>query len=147
MATISYDTDVIAWANEQAKLIRTGRFELLDIEHIADEIEDVGKSEKRELENRMAVLLSHLLKWQYQPDRRGRSWQHTIIEQRKRVVNRIQKTPSLKPELEDSEWWTGIWLDALDITTRETGFLYERFPDSCPWRFEQIVSTDFWPET
>ena len=66
----TYEDDVVAWANEQARLLRTGRFDLLDIEHIAEEIEDVGKSEQRELANRMAVLLTHLLKWHYQPERR-----------------------------------------------------------------------------
>ena len=77
---ITYDTDIIAWANEQAALIRARRFDLLDLEHIAEEIEDVGKSEKRELASRMAILLSHLLKWQFQSGRRGASWQRTIKE-------------------------------------------------------------------
>ena len=79
---IAYEKDIVAWANEQASFIRAGRFELLDLEHIAEEIEDVGKSEQRELENRMAILLAHLLKWQYQPARRGASWQKTIKVQR-----------------------------------------------------------------
>jgi len=74
----SYKADIIAWANEQAAFIRAGRFDLLDLEHIAEEIEDVGKSEQRELASRMAVLLAHLLKWQYQPARRGSSWDKTI---------------------------------------------------------------------
>jgi hypothetical protein len=142
----NYETDVIAWANEQASLIRAGRFEMLDLEHIADEIEDVGKSEQRELESRMAVLLAHLIKWQYQPDRRGSSWRHTISEQRKRVLQRIQKIPSLKTDLNNPDWWSGVWADALDITTRETGFLYERFPLECPWEYSQITDIDFWPE-
>ena len=71
--TATYEKDVIAWANEQAALLRAGRFSALDIEHIAEEIEDVGKSERREFVSRMAVLLAHLLKWQYQPERRGAS--------------------------------------------------------------------------
>ncbi|MDR3089077.1 MAG: DUF29 domain-containing protein, partial [Desulfobulbaceae bacterium] len=70
----AYETDVVAWAGEQARLLRAGRFDLLDIENIAEEIEDVGKAEQRELMSRMAVLLAHLLKWQYQPERRGKSW-------------------------------------------------------------------------
>lgn len=78
MAT-AYETDVIAWANEQARLLRAGLLSQLDIEHIADEIEDVGKSEKREIRNRMALLLAHLLKWQYQPIYRGNSWIRTIF--------------------------------------------------------------------
>ena len=78
----AYDKDINAWAQEQARLLRAGRFEMLDIEHIAGEIEDVGKSEQRELASRMAVLLAHLLKWQYQPERRGASWEKTIKAQR-----------------------------------------------------------------
>ncbi len=84
----SYEADVVVWANEQAELIRAGRFDLLDLEHIAEEIEDVGKSEQRELASRMAVLMSHLLKWQYQPDRRGASWRATIRTQRNLISKR-----------------------------------------------------------
>ena len=70
----NYETDVVAWANEQARLIRAGKFDQLDLEHLAEEIEDVGKSEQRELASRMAVLLMHLLKWKFQPERRSKSW-------------------------------------------------------------------------
>jgi hypothetical protein len=78
----SYEKDVVAWAKEQAALLRAGKLSAIDVEHIAEEIEDVGKSEQRELVNRMAVLLAHLLKWQFQPDRRGASWMRTIDAQR-----------------------------------------------------------------
>jgi hypothetical protein len=105
MAAARYDTDIIAWANEQARLLRAGRFDALNIEHIADEIEDVGKSEQREFESRMAVLLAHLLKWRYQPERRGNSWRRTLAEQRKALARRLQKTPSLRPDLHDPEWF------------------------------------------
>ena len=144
-ATNSYDNDVIAWANEQARLLRAGRFDALDIEHIADEIEDVGKSEQRELESRMAVLLAHLLKWWLQPERRGNSWRNTIGEQRKRLARRIQKTPSLKSDLQDAEWWPAIWADTLEIATKETGLWYDAFAESCPWTFDQIMNPEFWP--
>ena len=81
----SYDRDVIAWASEQARLLREGQFSQLDIEHIAEEIEDVGKSEQRELANRMVILLSHLLKWQFQPSRKGSSWEITIRNERRAI--------------------------------------------------------------
>lgn len=87
----AYQQDVIAWSNEQANLLRAKRFELLDIEHLAEEIEDVGKSEQREFEHRMALLLAHLLKWQYQPARRGSSWQRTIKDQRIMITRRLTK--------------------------------------------------------
>lgn len=88
----SYQQDIVAWAKQQAALVRSGQFDLLDLEHIADEIEDVGKSEARELESRLAVLICHLLKFQYQQERnRGASWENTIREQRKRIVLRLKK--------------------------------------------------------
>ncbi len=95
----TYDHDVVAWADEQAGLLRARRFELLDIDHLAEEIEDVGKSEQRELASRMAVLLAHLLKWQLQPERRGASWQTTIRVQRNALIAHLQSVPSLKTAL------------------------------------------------
>ena len=139
----SYDKDVVAWANEQARLLRAGRFDALDIEHIADEIEDVGKSEKRELASRMAVLLAHMLKWQYQPGGRGNSWRRTIKEQRNRVGLCIEQTPSLKADLRLSFWWSDVWSDAVAKASEETGL--GEFPESCPWTFDQIMSPEFWP--
>jgi hypothetical protein len=141
-----YESDVIAWANEQAAFIRSGQFELLDLEHIADEIADVGKSERRELRNRMAVLLAHLLKWQFQPERRGNSWQRTIKTQRKEVAECIADTPSLKVDVANSEWWEKVWADTLILATKETGFDFEAFPEECPWEYHEIVDVDFWPE-
>jgi hypothetical protein len=146
MATASYDTDIIAWANEQARLLRAGRFEALDIEHLADEIEDVGKSEQREFENRMAVLLAHLLKWRYQPERRGNSWRRPLTEQRKALARRLNKTPSLRPDLYDPEWWAGAWADALGIAVKETGLWYDAFPEACPWTEAQILDPEWFPE-
>ena len=92
-----YQKDVILWSQEQARALRERDFSRLDIEHLADEIEDVGKSGKRELASRMAVLLAHLLKWRSQPEMRSPSWRNTINLQRKRIVLLIKGTPSLKP--------------------------------------------------
>lgn len=136
--TTAYESDIVAWANEQATFIRAGRFDLLDLEHIAEEIEDVGKSEQRELANRMAVLLAHLLKWEYQPERRGNSWQRTITEQRKRVQLRLLATPSLTSKLNDSDWWADVWADAVSQTIAETGI--DSLPDTCPWSVEEILT-------
>ena len=141
----SYEADIIGWAQEQARLLRARRFDSLDIEHIAEEIEDVGKSEQRELESRMALLLAHLLKWQHQPERRGSSWEASIRHQRQRIGRRLERTPSLKPDLDDPEWWAGVWADALDLATRETGLSYEDFPAECPWEPADILNANFWP--
>lgn len=139
----SYDNDVVAWANEQARLLRAGCFDALDIEHIADEIEDVGKSEQRELANRMAVLLAHLLKWQLQPTRRGASWEITVRNQRKAITLHLNQVPSLKAKLSDVEWWEVVWGDAVSQAARDTGI--GDFPESCPWTFDRIMSPEFWP--
>ena len=139
-----YDTDVVAWANEQAAAIRAGRFDLLDIEHIADEIEDVGKSEARELSSRMSVLLAHLLKWKCQSAHRGSSWQITIRTQRRAIERHLKLVPSLKSKFKDPEWLESAWDDALDLAARETGL--DCLPDICPWQLEQILAGDFWPD-
>lgn len=139
-----YEKDVVAWAKEQAALLRSGQLSALDIEHIAEEIEDVGKSEKRELASRMAVLLAHLLKWQHQPGRRGSSWSRTIKEQRKAIAAAIRQTPSLQASLSDADWLAGMWADAVTKAIDETGL--DSFPEDCPWAMEQVLSGEFFPE-
>jgi hypothetical protein len=143
MTTVSYETDVVAWANEQAWLVRNKKFDLIDIEHIAEEIEDVGKSEQRELAGRMAVLMAHLLKWQFQPERQGAIWKRTIKEQRKALEFHIKQVPSLKSKLSDSEWLGAVWADAVTIAIKETGI--ENFPETCPWTIENVLSHNWLP--
>lgn len=142
-----YETDVVAWANEQARLIRAGRFDLLDLEHIAEEIEDVGKSEQRELASRMAVLLAHLLKWQYQPDRRGASWRATLKTQRHLIDKRLVKTPSLRPMLGEVDWIEDMWADARQAASQESGIGFAVFPEACPWSMAAVLSADFFPDS
>lgn len=141
--SVKYQDDIVVWANEQARLIRAGRFDLLDLEHIAEEIEDVGKSEQRELSSRMAVLLAHLLKWQFQPERRGASWERTIREQRKAVARRLEKTPSLKPELQDAGWWEAVWGDAVSLVLSEVEL--PDLPENCPWGVDEVLAMEFYP--
>ncbi|MEX8503970.1 DUF29 domain-containing protein [Leptothrix ochracea] len=139
-----YEQDVMAWASEQAALLRAGKLAAIDIEHIAQEIEDVGKSEKRELASRMAVLLAHLLKWQYQPGRRGNSWSRTIKEQRKALAAALRQTPSLNATLTDPDWLAGTWADAVTKAIDETGL--DTFPEDCPWAMAQVLMQEFLPE-
>ena len=143
-ARAHYDDDVVAWSAEQARLLREGRFELLDIAHLAEEIEDVGKSEQRELANRMALLLAHLLKWQRQSDRRGASWQVTIRNQRRGIARRLEETPSLHPRLASSGWWNAVWEDAVAQAAEETGLA--DFPEACPWSPQQVLDEHWLPE-
>jgi hypothetical protein len=142
----SYDKDVILWSEQQARLLRTGRFAELDIEHLADEIEDVGKSEKREFASRMAVLLAHLLKWSRQPKMRTRSWRLTIVDQRKRIALALKATPSLKTVMRDPDWGEDIWLDARTQARKETGLAEDDLPEAAPWSMEQAADPNFWPE-
>ncbi|MFI3197799.1 MAG: DUF29 domain-containing protein [Methylococcaceae bacterium] len=140
----TYQQDIVAWAQEQSRLIRAGRFDLLDLEHIADEIDDVGKSEARELENRMAVLIGHLLKYQYQPERRSTSWALTIREQRKRILLRLNRTPSLKAFFIEEERFDDAYLDGRLLAEKETGM--DDFPVTCPWSIDEILALDWLPE-
>lgn len=138
----AYGKDVNAWANEQARLLRAGRFDLLDIEHIAGELEDVGKSEQRELASRMAVLMAHLLKWQHQPDRRGASWEKTIKAQRKEIRYALDESPSLAPKLEEPRWLDMVWSRAVAQAVNETGL--DCFPEECPWSVQDEVLAETW---
>ena len=139
-----YDADIVAWANEQAALLRAKKYSELDIEHVADEVEDVGKSEQRELKSHMAVLLAHLLNWRFQHERRGTSWQVTIRSQRKEVLRSLGDTPSLKANLDDQEWWDIVWGRAVDLANRETGI--KDFPIAIPWSRDQILDLDYLPD-
>ena len=146
MARTLYDQDVILWSEEQARLLRSQRFSELDVEHLADEIEDVGKSEKRELANRMAALLAHLIKWKTQPDNRTNSWRATINDQRRRIALAIKETPSLKAVMGLPDWQEGVWLDARSQARKEMGFPGDDLPEVCPWSMDQAVDPEFGPE-
>ncbi len=138
-----YEQDFYAWANEQAGLLRAGKLSEADIEHIAEEIESMGKGEKRELVSRLNILLLHLLKWQYQPSHCGNSWRNTIRIQRREVAAHMKDNPSLKslmPQAMEQAYGTAI-IEA----ENETGLSEATFPASCEWSFEQIMDPEFWP--
>lgn len=140
----TYDGDIVAWSQEQARLLRSGNFSALDIEHIADEVEDVGKSERRELVSHLALLLAHLMKWEAQPLRRGASWNGTIREQRKQVRLQLRQTPSLAPMLDSSEWIDAAWSKALTIAINDTDL--DVFPETCPWSLRDVLLEGWTPE-
>jgi len=139
-----HDKDFYAWANEQAGLLRAGRLSEADIEHIAEEIESMGKSEKRELINRLTVLLLHLLKWQHQPVLRSKSWCLTIEEQRNQLEDHLGDNPSLKASLGDA--MVAAYRNAILGAARETSLERNVFPVACPWSGEQIMDQNFFPE-
>lgn len=138
-----YDRDFYAWANEQAALLRAGRLSEADIEHVAEEIESMGKTEKRELVSRLTVLLLHLLKWQFQPSRRGSSWETSIANTRDDLVDHLNDNPSLRAQLDAAI--AAAYRRAYREAATETGLGKGAFPPACPWSFEQIMAEDFWP--
>jgi len=104
MADIAYEKDYYGWALQQATLLRTGKLSGLDVHHLAEEIESMGRSERRQLTNRLEVLLLHLLKWRYQPYRReidGNSWLRSIGEQRRKIPKLLRDNPSLQNLIAD----------------------------------------------
>ena len=138
-----YEIDFYSWTLHSAQLLREGKFSELDIENVAEEIESMGKSDKRELISRFALLLSHLLKWQYQPERRGNSWKHTIKNQRLEVKELLKDSPSLKYELDKQEY---AYEKALNIAIEETGLSENTFPKNCPFSLEQCFNDQFLPD-
>ena len=144
MKRVRYDEDLYTWSLEQAALLKAGKFDQIDIEHIIEEIEDMSKSEKRALQSFLETLLMHLLKWQYQPAYQGRSWKFTIIEQRKRIESHLQENPGLKGQL--TELVDKAYRYAVIGAVRETGLSINGFPQNCPWLYQQFIQEDFWPE-
>ena len=144
MSNTLYERDFYAWANEQAALLRAGQLGLADIENIAEEIESMGRSEKRELISRLSVLLMHLLKWQYQPERRGRSWQGTIEQQRSHLEDHLADNPSLKSQLAAAIRLA--YKDARIDAERETDIDRDTFPIECPFTFDEMMDADFLPD-
>ena len=140
----TYERDFYAWANEQAALLRAGRLGEADIAHIAEEIESMGKTEKRELVSRLSVLLLHLLKWRTQPGRRGPSWIATIKVQRNDLQDHLDDNPSLKALVPQA--MSRAYGNAVLNAEAESGLPGAAFPSACPWTFEQVVDPDFWPQ-
>jgi hypothetical protein len=138
-----YETDFHAWAMKNAALLRAGRLSEADVAQIAEELEDMGRSEKRELESRLTVLLAHLLKWQYQPEFRSKSWRYTIKEQRRAATRVLEENPSLKPEAEKIA--DQAYVLARLVATRETDLDESSFPETRLFTFEQMMDDEFWP--
>ncbi|MTW22457.1 DUF29 domain-containing protein [Allochromatium palmeri] len=147
-----YHKDYTAWARRNAELLRAGQFGDLDIENLLEELSDMSKSEQRELENRLTILLAHLLKWEYQfqylSDKwiefDGRSWRSTIIEQRDRIHQRLRKSPGLKSLLTATV--IEAYVDAVELASDETGLSADRFPSQCPYDEAQLLDKQFYPE-
>jgi len=146
---VDYSADIAAWAVQQAGFLRqradasrSGHADnALDWANLAEEIEDVGISQKREVRSRLRVICQHLLKWEYQPEHRSRSWQATIRTQRREVASVLEDSPSLRPyaaaELDEA------FAAAREDAEAETGLLH--LPRECPWPIGQVLALDYLP--
>ncbi len=139
-----YERDFFEWTRCNAALLRAHRFEQVDIEHIAEEIEDMGKSQQRELESRIQVLLAHLLKWKHQPGRRSLSWEHTVDNQRDEIERLIRMAPSLRNYIPAA--LSEVHPKAVRDAAKETRLPQASFPETCPFTPDQILAPDFFPE-
>ncbi|CAK0757943.1 conserved hypothetical protein [Gammaproteobacteria bacterium] len=138
-----YTHDFHAWALQAAELVRNRRFEDINLEELAEELEALGNQERKEVANRLVILLAHLLKWEFQPAHRGSSWRGTIIEQRKQIFRQLQYSPSIKPHLQAAI--EDAYPDAVDIAVDETDLPPATFPSNCHYAIEQILDKKFFP--
>ncbi|RLC06783.1 MAG: DUF29 domain-containing protein [Deltaproteobacteria bacterium] len=140
-----YEQDYYLWLMKNVALVREGRFSEADFGNIAEELESMGKSEKRALGSRLAVLLSHLLKWRFEPERRSNSWKYTIIEQRRKIRELLSDSPSLRHELDKK--FAYAYESALIKAAKETGMDMASFPQNCPFSLKEVMDKSFFGDT
>ncbi|MBF0336248.1 MAG: DUF29 domain-containing protein [Nitrospirae bacterium] len=139
-----YEVDFYQWAFHNADLLRQGRFTEIDLENIVEELEGMARNNKRELLSRLKVLIMHLLKWQYQPKRRSRSWRETINNQRKDIKLLLEDSPSLKYKIEVII--AKGFIEAKRTFEDETGISAKELPETCQYTFDQLMDYSFRPE-
>ena len=139
-----YAQDLYAWTQTTAALLRAGTWDALDRAALAEEIESVGKRERREVGRWLQLLLQHLLQWRYQPSERVGSWRHPIRAARREIAAVLADSPSLRDQVPDMllAGYTEARLDVSDAT----GLPLPTFPETCPWTPEQVLDPEFWPE-
>jgi len=140
-----YEQDFFAWVGEQVGALRSGQTHRLDIENLAEEIEDMGRSQRRAVKSALIIILSHLLKYRYRPDRRTNSWRATIREHRRCVRDELADSPSLRPYIE--RILDDYYQDAREAAADESGLPIVTFPAACPFALEQVLDRNFLPES
>ena len=136
-----YGEDLYTWVQEQVEHLRAGRLDLIDASNIAEELSDVGNEQYDKLESALAVLLMHMLKWDHQPERRSRSWQNTIAEQRRRIERVLRKNPGLKPHV--AEAILDGYLDGRGRAASEMDVDVTTFAPACPYAWDEILTRPF----
>ncbi|WP_162327756.1 DUF29 family protein [Synechocystis sp. CACIAM 05] len=140
----TYHSDFYAWTKEQTEILRNQQWHKLDLENLIEEIESLGRQQRQELRNRLAILLGHLLKWQHQSEQRRRSWLATIRVQRRDILKLIKENPSLKTYL--SEAISDGYDNGRDLAMGETNLPEETFLQQYSYIPDQILSLDFYPD-
>lgn len=146
--TTRYEQDFYTWTQEQADALRSASFETLDLTHLADEIEDMGRSEQRALASRLAIIVAHLLKLQIQTERtptNEKSWRNSVGTQRRQVQRHLNKNPGLKNPTILKEALESAWDDGRDLAIRETSLDPDRFPVECVYSLDQLIDSTYWP--
>jgi Domain of unknown function DUF29 len=142
--SVDYEQDFYAWTIEQARLLRSGELAAIDAANIAEEIESMGRSDRRELKSRLVMLIMHLLKWRHQPAARSRSWSATIEEQRLQIEGVLAESPSLRPTT--AAMLPEAYAIARARAIAETGLADDMFPNVCPFTPDEILSHHFLPD-
>ena len=140
-----YEQDYYAWTMDTVEKLKHGHFEQIDVDHLMEEVESMGISERSALESRMVVLIMHLLKWQIQQSNRCNSWKATIEQQRLRIKKLLKKMPSLKNILTEIFNDEDNYKDAVLSASKETGLSKSTFPNELPYTLEQLLDEDFYP--
>jgi hypothetical protein len=139
-----YETDFNLWLEQTVNHLKKGNLQALDLDNLIEEISDMGRNNRREIFGRLKVLLMHLLKWQYQLEKRTNSWINTIDEQREQLELILRDSPSLKPYLADI--FAECYQKEVRGTVNETNLPKETFPVDCPFTQEQVLNWDYFPE-
>lgn len=138
-----YNEDFFEWTRSNGKALRKGMFEQVDVDHIAEEIEDLGKRDLRKLDSRVRTLIVYLLKWRFQPEHRRRSWEKNIAVQRSGIVRLLRESPSLRRDLEVA--LNRNYKNAVRLAAIEMDRPADHFPGKCSFTVEQILDPDFLP--
>ncbi len=139
-----YERDFCLWLKQQAALLREGRFDELDLANLIEEIEAMARHDKKAIKSNLVVLLTHLLKHQFQPEQRSSSWRGSIVEHRQRLRDDFEESPSLRPYA--AAVFTRAYADARERASAETGLPLNTFPKSRPYTLEQTLDPKFLPD-
>jgi len=147
-----YDRDFDAWIQQHIALLKQGKVNEIDVEHLIEELENISKSDRREIFSHFKILIAHLLKWQFQlkqlterwQEFKGNSWQQSITEQRSQIIDQLEQSPSLKRQLPESIM--KAYPKAVELAMKETGLSKSTFPNNCPYTVEQLLDDEFYPD-